>query len=62
MLIIKSGKRYLIVTDNDGKLRMAAPFTGTQTYGYLPASDVAAKSDGVIALEDDQRAFTLRGG
>ena len=59
VLIIKSGKRYLIVADNNGKLRMAAPFTGTKTYGYLPASDVEANERGVIALEDASCAFTF---
>ena len=59
VLIIKSGKRYLIVADNDGTLRMAAPFTGTKTYGYLPASDVEANERGVIALEDASCAFTF---
>ena len=59
VLIIKSGKRYLIVADNDGTLRMAAPFTGTKTYGYLPASDVTANERGVIALEDASSAFTF---
>lgn len=59
VFIIKSGKRYLIVADNSGTLRMAAPFTGTKTYGYLPASDVTANERGVIALEDASSTFTF---
>lgn len=58
VLRIVSGKRYIIVTDADGKLRMAQPLASTQKYGYINATDVAAQDD-VITLDDDKTAFTL---
>lgn len=56
VLIIKAGKRYLIVTDNNGQLRMAQPLSGS--YGYIQAGDAEATGN-IITLEDTTNAFTL---
>ncbi|MCR4837048.1 MAG: endonuclease, partial [Bacteroidaceae bacterium] len=58
VLRVIGGKRYIIVTDADGTLRMAQPLASTQNYGYINATDVAAQGD-VITLDDDKTAFTL---
>lgn len=58
VLRVIGGKRYIIITDVDGKLRMAQPLASTQDYGYMNAKDVAAQDD-VITLDDDKPTFTL---
>ena len=58
VLRVIGGKRYIIITDVDGKLRMAQPLASTQNYGYMNAKDVAAQDD-VITLDDDKPTFTL---
>ena len=58
VLRIIGGKRYIIITDVDGKLRMAQPLASTQNYGYMNAKDVVAQDD-VITLDDDKPTFTL---
>ena len=55
-LIITAGKRYLIVADNSGQLRMAQPLA--TPYGYIQAQDVTAVDD-IITLEDTVNAFTF---
>lgn len=55
-LIITAGKRYLIVADNNGQLRMAQPLA--TDYGYIQAQDVTAVDD-IITLEDTISAFTF---
>jgi len=56
VLRIIGGKRYIIITDVDGKLRMAQPLAGN--YGYIKAEDVSATND-TITLDSDKNAFTL---
>lgn len=56
VLRIIGGKRYIIITDVDGKLRMAQPLAGN--YGYIKAEDVSATNDS-ITLDSDKNAFTL---
>ncbi len=58
VLRVIGGKRYIIITDVDGKLRMAQPLASTQDYGYMNAKDVVAQDD-VITLDDDKPTFTL---
>ena len=58
VLRIIGGKRYIIITDADGKLRMAQPLASTQNYGYMNAKDVVAQDD-VVTLDDDKPTFTL---
>ncbi len=58
VLRVIGGKRYIIITDADGKLRMAQPLASTQNYGYMNAKDVVAQDD-VITLDDDKPTFTL---
>lgn len=58
VLRVIGGKRYIIITDVDGKLRMAQPLASTQNYGYMNAKDVVAQDD-VITLDDDKSTFTL---
>lgn len=58
VLRVIGGKRYIIITDVDGKLRMAQPLASTQNYGYMNAKDVVAQND-VITLDDDKPTFTL---
>lgn len=58
VLRIIGGKRYIIITDVDGKLRMAQPLASTQDYGYMNAKDVVAQDD-VITLDDDKPTFTM---
>ena len=58
VLRVIDGKRYIIVTDVDGTLRMAQPLASTQTYGYMRAEDVLAQND-IITLDNDKSAFTL---
>ncbi len=58
VLRVIGGKRYIIITDVDGKLRMAQPLASTQNYGYMNAKDVVAQDD-VITLDDDKPTFTL---
>ena len=56
VLRVIGGKRYIIITDVDGKLRMAQPLAGN--YGYIKAEDVSATND-TITLDSDKNAFTL---
>lgn len=56
VLRIIGGKRYIIITDVEGKLRMAQPLAGN--YGYIKAEDVSATNDS-ITLDSDKNAFTL---
>lgn len=56
VLRVIGGKRYIIITDVDGKLRMAQPLAGN--YGYIKAEDVSATNDS-ITLDSDKNAFTL---
>lgn len=56
VLRVIGGKRYIIITDVDGKLRMAQPLAGN--YGYIKAEDVSAMND-TITLDSDKNAFTL---
>ncbi len=56
VLRVIGGKRYIIITDVDGKLRMAQPLAGN--YGYIKAEDVSAMNDS-ITLDSDKNAFTL---
>ena len=58
VLRVIGGKRYIIITDVEGKLRMAQPLASTQNYGYMNAKDVVAQDD-VITLDDDKPTFTL---
>ena len=58
VLRVINGKRYIIVTDVDGTLRMAQPLASTQNYGYMRAEDVLAQND-IITLDNDKSAFTL---
>lgn len=58
VLRVIGGKRYIIITDAEGKLRMAQPLASTQNYGYMNAKDVVAQDD-VITLDDDKPTFTL---
>lgn len=58
VLRVIGGKRYIIITDVEGKLRMAQPLASTQDYGYMNAKDVVAQDD-VITLDDDKPTFTL---
>ena len=56
VLRVIGGKRYIIITDVEGKLRMAQPLAGN--YGYIKAEDVSATND-TITLDSDKNAFTL---
>ena len=56
VLRVINGKRYIIVTDVDGTLRMAQPLAGN--YGYIQAEDVTATNN-IISLETDKNSFTL---
>lgn len=56
VLRVIGGKRYIIITDVEGKLRMAQPLAGN--YGYIKAEDVSATNDS-ITLDSDKNAFTL---
>lgn len=56
VLRVIGGKRYIIITDVEGKLRMAQPLAGN--YGYIKAEDVSATNDSII-LDSDKNAFTL---
>ena len=58
VLRVINGKRYIIVTDADGTLRMAQPLASTLNFGYINASDVVAQDD-VITLDIAKPAFTL---
>lgn len=58
VLRVIGGKRYIIITDVEGKLRMAQPLASTQNYGYMNAKDVVAQDD-VVTLDDDKPTFTL---
>ena len=58
VLRIIGGKRYIIITDVDGKLRMALTFT-EKPFGYLPASNVVADDSDVITLENASSTFTF---
>ncbi len=58
VLRVIGGKRYIIITDVDGKLRMALTFT-EKPFGYLPASNVVADDSGVITLENASSTFTF---
>ena len=58
VLRVIGGKRYIIITDVEGKLRMAQTLASTQNYGYMNAKDVVAQDD-VITLDDDKPTFTL---
>ena len=56
VLRVINGKRYIIVTDVDGTLRMAQPLAGN--YGYIQAEDASATND-IITLDNDKNSFTL---
>lgn len=56
VLRVIGGKRYIIITDADGTLRMAQPLAGN--YGYIKAEDVSATND-TITLDSDKNTFTL---
>ena len=58
VLRVIGGKRYIIITDVDGKLRMALTFT-EKPFGYLPASNVVADDSDVITLENASSTFTF---
>ena len=58
VLRVIGGKRYIIITDVEGKLRMAQTLASTQNYGYMNAKDVVAQDD-VVTLDDDKPTFTL---
>ena len=58
VLRIIGGKRYIIITDVEGKLRMALTFT-EKPFGYLPASNVVADDSDVITLENASSTFTF---
>lgn len=58
VLRVIGGKRYIIITDVDGKLRMAQTFTD-KPFGYLPASNVVADECDVITLENASSTFTF---
>ena len=55
---ITSGKRYLIVADNNGTLEVAKPLNSNYTYGYLGKIDATATNN-VITLDNDTYAFTF---
>ena len=55
---ITSGKRYLIVADNNGTLEVAKPLNSTYTYGYLGKFDATATNN-VITFDNDTYAFTF---
>ncbi len=54
-----SGRHYLMVADNSGKLIAARPvYVGTNTYGYLYGTSVTAVND-IVTLSTDTLAFTF---
>lgn len=55
---ITSGKRYLIVAENNGTLEVAKPLNPTYTYGYLGKIDATATNN-VITFDNDTYAFTF---
>lgn len=58
---VTSGKRYLIVVENNGEISVAQPVPATgNPYGYLNVTAPAATdADGNIYMEDITNAFTL---
>ena len=55
---IESGKSYLIVADNNGKLEAASPVAANKQYSYLQKKDVTAVN-GVITLDSKGYEFTF---
>lgn len=58
---VTSGKRYLIVVENNGEISVAQPVPATgNPYGYLNVTAPAATdADGNIYMEDITNAFTI---
>lgn len=58
---VTSGKRYLIVVENNGEISVAQPIPATgNPYGYLNVTAPAATdADGNIYMEDITNAFTI---
>lgn len=53
---VSTGKRYLIIANNNDSLRMALPLNSTS--GYVQAENVEAKDD-IVALEDTTYTFRI---
>ena len=54
---IESGKQYLLVAPVDGVYKVATLIT--RNYGYYNVTDVAAREDGTIVLDNLDNAFTI---
>ena len=54
---IESGKQYLLVAPVDGVYKVATLIT--RNYGYYYVTDVAAREDGTIVLDNLDNAFTI---